>query len=225
MKKHFLTGLAILLPAIITLFFVTFVINFLTKPFIGLMQRILIHYDILNHPFLFFSANQVLFFSSKILALVFLIGLTLLLGLIGRFVFLNYFFKMGDYLIHRIPIINKIYKAIQDVTHTILKPESKSFSQSVLVRFPNSNTLAVGLISNEKLPLESDLKFHDLISVFVPGTPNPSMGFMLMYRKEQLIYLDTKVEDAFKFVISAGVISPEKIKIMDYLQSQDVASS
>lgn len=225
MKKHFLTGLAILLPSVLTVILVMFIINFLTKPFIGIMQSLLIKYDIFDHPFLFFSGSQVLFFSSKLLALFFLIGLTLLLGFIGRIVLFNYVFKVGDYIIHRIPIINKIYKAIQDVTHTIFKPESKSFTQAVLVRFPHSKTLAVGLISSEKLPQESDLQFHDLISVFVPGTPNPSMGFMLMYKREQLIFLDAKVEDAFKFVVSAGVIAPNSIKPLKDLYPQDISAT
>ena len=215
MKKHFLTGLAILLPAILTILFVAFIINFLTNPFLGIVQNLLTRYDLFDTPFLFFSASQVLYFSSKVFALAFLIGLTLLLGFIGRIVFFKYFFKMGDYVIHRIPIINKIYKAIQDVTHTIFKTDSKTFSKTVLVKFPHSKTYAIGLVSSESLPPESDEGLKDLISIFVPGTPNPSMGFMLMYRKEQLIFLDTKVEDAFKFVISAGVIASEKIKITD----------
>lgn len=204
MKKNFLTGLAILLPAVVTLIVVVFIVNLLTAPFLGMVKGILIHYDLLDHRLLIFNGEQVLAFSSKILILISLIIITLLIGAIGRIFFIRYLFRFGDYLIHRIPLINKIYKAAQDVVQTLFHQEKTSFSQVVLVPFPQSNSYSIGLITSNLTTTGSTS--NEYVSVFVPATPNPTMGFVLLFRSEQLILVDMKVEDALKFIVSCGVM-------------------
>ncbi len=204
MKKLFLTGLAILLPVVVTIIVIGFIVNILTAPFLGVVEGILIHYDLLDHKFLFFSGKQVLLLSSKILILLGLVASTLLIGFVARFFFVHYLFRFGDYLIHKIPLINKIYKATQDVVHTLFNKEKTSFSQVVLVPFPHSNSYCIGLITSNLAT--TGLHKDEFISVFVPGTPNPTMGFVLLFKQDQMINVDMGVDDAFKFIVSCGVI-------------------
>jgi uncharacterized membrane protein len=206
MKQKFVTGLAILLPITITLMIVTFLVNLLTKPFEGIVQSILGYYNLLGQPFLFLSAENVLVFTSKFLILVTLTSVTIFIGMVGQMFIVNHLLGFGDSLMHRIPIINRIYKAVQDVVKTLFTSEDTSFSQVVLVPFPHDKCLNIGLIARNDMPKDSDPKHQGLVSIFVPGTPNPTMGFLLLFRKEQLIYVDMKVEDALKFIVSCGVI-------------------
>lgn len=197
MKNNFLTGLAILLPIALTFWILNLIVNLLTAPFIGLMEGIFNYYHVAHEHFW-------IHFLSKLLVLVTLVALVFLAGLFARLLFLVPLFKLGDQLLHKVPLFNKVYKAAQDVVHSLFSEEKTSFSQVVLVPFPNSKGLSIGLISSKNHPTKHK------VSVFVPGTPNPTMGFMLLFREDQIIPLDLKVDEALKFVVSCGVITPKK---------------
>lgn len=204
MKKIFTTGLIILLPVALTTILVMFFVNILTKPFMGMLQALFDHYHFLKTSV--FRNPYVLMFTSKALILLFLFLSTVLIGIVGRWVIIRYMLHVGDSIMHRIPMINKIYKASQDVVHTLLAPNASTFKQVVLVPFPNTQGLSIGLVAQDSVNLDALERSSELVSVFVPGTPNPTMGFMLMYRKELLTYTDLTVEQALKCVVSCGVI-------------------
>jgi uncharacterized membrane protein len=204
MRKHFTTGLIFLLPIALTLMFVMFIVNLLTKPLLGVVNDLLHHYHLLGSPV--FNHPQVILFTSKVIILIFLLVMILFVGIVGRWLFVRYVFRFGDALLHKLPLVNKVYKASQDVVHTILSPDATTFKKVVLVPFPNAKGLSIGLITKEDTSLNIGLQSYDLISVFVPGTPNPTMGFMLLYRKDQLLYTNLTVDEALKYVVSCGVI-------------------
>ena len=102
----------------------------------------------------------------------------------------KYFIQFGDDLMYRIPIVNKIYIALQEVTKTMLDENRETFTQVVLIPFPHKKALSFGMVTNECASPDADLKHGGLVSVFLPATPNPTMGFMLMYRRDQLIFID-----------------------------------
>lgn len=108
----------------------------------------------------------------------------------------------------KIPIVRSIYRTSEDVVKTIFTSKTNSFKQVVAVRFPHHDTYSIGLITRENIPGLKETKHEDSVAVFVPTTPNPTSGFLVMYKPEDLIYLDMKVEDAFKYIISCGVILP-----------------
>ena len=113
--------------------------------------------------------------------------------------------KHGDRFVRHIPVVSKIYKALRDVIDTLFSSKGNSFSQVVLVRFPHSGMLAVGLIAKVQTPEHHDKE----VSVYIPGAPNPTAGFILNYRYEELSFVDVKVEEAMKFIISCGIMVPE----------------
>jgi uncharacterized membrane protein len=199
MKKNFLTGLAILLPIALTLWILFFLINLLTHPFMGMIKGILNTYQLWNTPL---GPNAILLIS-KIAVLLTLFLVTLLIGFFARRLFIRAFVHLMDVTFHRIPIVNKVYKASKEVVHSLFSDDKKTFSQVVLVPFPNSKSICMGMISSPLHP-ESDPKIAERIAVFVPGTPNPTVGFMVFFRREQLTLINTTVEEAFKFIISVG---------------------
>lgn len=213
-KRYFFTGLALLLPAVLTIWIMVFFINLLTRPFQNFVEEILRYYDLLDRPFLFLSAEQVLHLLSKGLVILILLAVTLIIGFLTKVFITNALIKLGDKIIHKIPVVNRIYKATQDVVQTLLKEKRQSFTQVVFVPFPHKGAYSIGMVTRDCLDEDSDEEHAGLLSVFVPATPNPTMGFMLFFRREQLIFVDMKVEDALRSIISCGVIF-EKSNVID----------
>lgn len=206
MKKYFITGIVILLPLALTIAIVLFLVNLLTKPFMEIFQSVLVYYNLLNRDFFFFSASQIQYAVSQILILTFLFFFTIFLGFITRLFFFHYLFKAWEYVIHRIPLIRSVYKTCQDVINTIVKTDTKSFKQVVLVPFPSKESQSIGLITRDDLPGIPHKPGQNLVAVFVPTTPNPTSGYLIIYDESELTYINMKVEDALKYIISCGVI-------------------
>jgi uncharacterized membrane protein len=198
MKKYFLTGLAILLPIALTFMIVIFFVNLLTKPFLGFVDILFSHYSFIPH--------YLLLIISKILILLFLATITILVGAVARVFLARLVFRYLDYIFHKIPGINRIYKGIQEAVKTIFREKSTTFSSVVLVPYPHPKSYIMGLVMSENLPKGSDEEHMGLVAIFVPGAPNPTFGFMLLFKREQLIFIDMKVEDALKYIVSCGVM-------------------
>ena len=213
MKKYFITGLVILLPVAVTIAIVVFLVNFLTKPFMGLVMKFLYHTGIKDIGFFIFSPEQVIRYGSQIIILIGLFLVTLAIGFIGRLFFVKAFFSLSDKILHKIPLVNKVYKTTQDIIKTLFVTDKGSFKQVVLAPFPNKGTYCIGLVSRKSPTTCEKAANTPMISVFIPTTPNPTTGFLLMFKKEDLIFLDMKTEDAVKYIVSCGVILPENKKI------------
>ena len=155
------------------------------------------------------DTSQLLVYGSKIIILILLFLLTVALGMITRWFLIHSLFRLGDRILHRIPIIKTVYKTTQDIIKTLFVSDKNTFKQVVMVPFPRPEIYVIGLISRESPKMCSDAAKESLISVFVPTTPNPTTGFLLMFKKSDLIYIDMKPEDAIKYIVSCGVIIPD----------------
>ncbi len=203
MKKNFITGLALLLPFSVTLWIIIFVVDFLTNPFLELSKEA-------AHQFHVLRDGQLIIFI-RIIILFCLAGLILLTGFFAQVLLLRYMFSIGDSLLHRIPLVNRLYKPLQEIVQILLNEEKTKFSKVGLVPFPHEKAYAFGLISSDKMPEGSDPTFQDRISLFVVGAPNPMMGFMLLYDRSKVIFLDVTVEQTMKYLVSCGSV-PLKFK-------------
>lgn len=209
MKKYFITGLVILLPLALTVAILAFLVNFLTKPFVGLVSDFLSRFDIINKGFLFLNPDQLIRYGSQILILIGIFFSMVLIGMFARWFFIKSLIHLSDKILHRIPIVNKVYKTTQEIIRTLFASDKNSFRQVVMAPFPHSNSYVMGLISRDSPKICCETANQEMVSVLVPTTPNPTTGFLLMYAKKDLIYLDMKPEDAIKYIVSCGVITPE----------------
>ncbi len=210
MKKSFITGLIILLPLALTLMVVNFVFNFLTAPFLEIVKDIFESLGWIQSGWGIFTNAQVQNVLSKLIILFTLLGVTVLLGILAQWVFIHYLIRIGDFILHRIPLINTIYKTSQDVIKTIFSTDKGAFKQVVLIPFPNKETLSLGMVTKDDL---SSMGYPDSLVVFIATTPNPTSGFLVIVKKEEVQYTDIKIEDALKYIISCGVImTPEMAK-------------
>ncbi|NNM43849.1 MAG: DUF502 domain-containing protein [Chlamydiae bacterium] len=219
MKKYFITGLIILLPIAVTVAVIVFLVNFLTEPFLGIASSILKEFNLLNHGFLFLSPEQVLRYTSKFLILITLFGATLLLGAITRWFFITTLLHLSDKILHKIPVVNTVYKTTQEIIKTLLVSDKNSFKQVVMVAFPRPDVYVIGLVAREAPKICSDITGEEMISVLVPTTPNPTTGFLMMFKQKDLLYLDMKPEQAIKFIVSCGVITPDSMPVIDKKQA------
>lgn len=206
MKKYFITGLVILLPLALTFVVVAFIFNLLTEPFVDIFKAIFNYFGLFSSGFLFFSPDQLQKYISQMMILVLLFFSTVGLGLLARWFFVHYFIRGWEYILNKIPVIRSIYKTCRDIISTLFTSDTNSFKQVVMVPFPSKEIMAVGFVTRENLPPMGENK-QAMIAVYVPTTPNPTSGFLMMYREDDIVFIDMKVEDALKYVISCGVIA------------------
>lgn len=139
-----------------------------------------------------------------ILALIFIGMFTT--GFIGKF-----FVGIWEKIIRRMPVVSSIYSLIKQIFETFLSQKKRSFSEVVLIEYPRKGIFTLAFVSQDKTGGEIAKKSKtDLISVFVPTTPNPTSGFLLFVPKADVIKLNMSVEEGIKYVISCGIVAPEQ---------------
>lgn len=212
LRKGFLAGLGVVLPMVMTFLIVRFFVQLLTQPFEGLLFALLEQLDISQETLAHMHHAQWLHHVSQLLILTLLCGVILLMGFIARWFFVHELITFSDWVLHRIPIMNRLYGAAKKTMLSLFNEESQKFTQAVLAPFPGGGSYSIGLIASDALPVGSDPDMQKQIAVFIPGTPNPMQGFLLMYRLEQLILLPISIEDALKCVVSCAVIMPNELQ-------------
>ena len=194
LRNYFITGIVVFVPIGITLY--------LTKFFISISSK-LIPYNLNPNNYLPFAIPGLEILLSVIFITI--IG-GISLSFIGKRIlkFVNDLFK-------RIPILRTIYSAIGQMTESLAPNKKNNKKSVVLIQYPRKGSWAVGFATKENKGEISKKTNSDLVNVFVPTTPNPTSGFLLMFPKEEIIYLDMSFEEASKFIVSAGTseISPK----------------
>ena len=191
LRNYFFTGVIVLVPIGFTLYLSKFLINFSTK---------LVPSGLNPNTYLPYAIPGV----EIILTVIFI---TIVGGLSLSFLGKK-FLQIIDDLFKRIPILRTIYSAIGQMTESFSNQKGNKKSV-VLVEYPRKGSWAVGFATKENTgEIKSKTKIN-LINVFIPTTPNPTSGFLLMIPKEDLIYLDMTFEEASKFIVSAGTSVPK----------------
>jgi uncharacterized membrane protein len=198
LKNDLIAGLLVVIPLATTIWLTTtiagWVINFLTNvpkqinPFDGL-------HPILVNLFNFFVGLAVPLFSI------------LLIGLMARNIVGQWLLDFGERIVHAIPLAGSVYKTLKQLLETILKSNDK-FRGVVLVEYPRRGIWALGFVTGVVTQeIESHLQ-GSMISIFVPTTPNPTTGWYAIVPESEAINLSMSVEDAFKVIISGGIVTP-----------------
>jgi len=191
LRNYFITGIVVLVPIGITLY--------LTKFFISLSSK-LIPSEINPNNYLPFLIPGL----EIILAIIFITFIGYLsLSFIGKKIL-----QLFNDLLKRIPILRTIYSAMGQMAEA-LAPKRKSKKSVVLIEYPRKGTWAVGFATKDNKGEISKKTNQNLFNVFVPTTPNPTSGFLLMFPKDEIVYLDMSFEEASKFIVSAGTSDPK----------------
>ena len=190
-RNNFIAGVVVLIPIGITIYLTLFIISISSK---------ILPKEINPNHYLPYNIPGVEIIITLIL--ISLIG-WLSLSFIGKRML-----SLLNSILKRIPILRTIYSALGQMTETFTNTD-KEKKNVVLVEYPRKGSWAVGFATKENSGEISDKLKKNLINVFVPTTPNPTSGFLLMYPKEDVIYLDLTFEEASKFIVSAGTSNPD----------------
>ena len=190
LRNNFIAGIVVLIPIGITLY--------LTLFFIKISSKILPK-EINPNYYLPYNIP-----GLEILISVFIITFVgwLSLSFLGKKLF-----DLFEQVLNKIPILRTIYSAVGQLTETFAKTKGDK-KTVVLVEYPRKGTWAVGFATKENNSEIKDKVGQELINVFVPTTPNPTSGFLLMFLKKEIIFLDMSFEQASKFIVSAGSTDP-----------------
>ncbi len=187
-RKSLIGGLLVWLPIIATLWIIQFIVQLMDKP----LSFLPVDYQIPGLGFV-------------IAVLVLLITGILVGNFVGK--------KLVDaweYLLNRIPLVRSIYSAIKQVLQTVLVPSGQSFRQVLLVQFPHQNSWTIAFLVGQPLKHVDELLKQESVMVYVPTTPNPTSGYLMIVKKSDTHLLNISVEEALKHVVSLGVVQPKK---------------
>ena len=191
LRNYFIAGIIVLVPIGFTLYLTLFLISISSK---------LIPEEI--------NPNSYLPFSIPGLEIALSIIFITLIGFISLSFIGKRILKLINDLLKKIPFLRTIYSAITQMTETFANKKGKKKSV-VLVQYPSKGIWAVGFATKDNKGEISKKTNDNLVNVFVPTTPNPTSGFLLMFPKKEVIYLDMNFEEASKFIVSAGTSNPK----------------
>lgn len=193
LRKYLIAGLLVWLPLAATFFII--------KLFLDVLDNLILWlpYDL--------RPENVIGFAIPGFGLVLAIAILLLTGMLAANLFGRKLVAFWEGMVNRIPLVRSIYISVKQVTETVLSDGNKSFRKAVAVEYPRKGILSLGFMTGNALRSVDQKTRDKLVSVFIPTTPNPTSGFIIMVPEQDVHALDITVEEAFKYIISLGVIS------------------
>jgi uncharacterized membrane protein len=205
LKKYLITGLLIWVPLAVTLWVLDLIVS--------AMDRTLLLLPSAWHP------KQLFGFDIPGLGLVLSLVVVLLTGVLAHNFIGRQLVLWWEGLLSRIPIVRSIYSSVKQVSDTMLSPKGNAFRQAVLVEFPQRGHWAIGLVVGAPGPVLTRDIGNDMLTVFVPTAPNPTSGYTILVPPREVKELDITVDDALKFVISLGVVTPGEGRLRSVRQA------
>ncbi len=151
--------------------------------------------------------------TDFLLGLILVLGAILIVGALARTYVMRKTVSFGENLLNRIPLAGTIYKATRQLISSILSDKEKKFSRVVLVEYPKEDSWVIGFVTRESGEFFDQAVGKRMLNIFIPTTPNPTSGFLVMVSEDKVKELELSVEEAFQTIISGGMAVPENEKI------------
>jgi uncharacterized membrane protein len=199
LRTAFFSGLFLLAPLVVTIWAFTKIIDLVGGTF---------------SPLFFFYMPDWLLNSPRlgivldIVATLIVILLVTLLGFLSRYVFGKYFLEVGERIIQGIPGVSAVYNTVKQIVDTFGSQNRNLFSKVVLVQYPRREVWTLGFLTSKTQAEAQTRTGQEVWTVFVPTSPNPTSGFLLMLPRDEIVELDMSVGDGMKMVISGGAVVP-----------------
>ena len=190
LRAYFLAGILVTAPLGITLYVGVVFIAFIDNSVVPLIP------------------SQYLPYRIPGLGLIIVIVALTLIGALTAGLFGRWVVRTGERILNRMPIIRSVYGAIKQIFETVLAQQSRAFREVVLVEFPRRDAWTIGFVTARTQGEVARLMPNDLITLYVPTTPNVTGGYMLFVPRKDVVPLSMSVEDAWKLVISVGIVTP-----------------
>ena len=193
-KKYFISGLVVFLPIALTIYLFYLAIGAADN----LLGKYLAPYFYENFGFYF-----------RGISIIVGVYIIVLIGFLATNFFGKRIYEFFDGLFAKIPLVKQVYPAIKEIaTFLFTRDQMKSFKQVVIVEYPRKGVYSMGFLTATGSPKICELTKKELCNVFLPSAPGPLTGFVVMFPKKEVVFTDVKIEDAFKFILSGGVVNP-----------------
>ena len=199
LRGSFLTGIVVIAPVWLTVWLIWSVVGWIDSAVLPLIpQR--------------FQPQHYVGINLRGVGVVIFLIFTILVGWVAKGILGRSLIHFAESLVNRMPVVRSIYSGIKQISETVFAQTERSFEKACLVQYPRRGIWAIGFVStNAKGEINKRAETGgDLLSVFIPTTPNPTSGFLLFFPEEDVILLDMSIEDAAKLVISAGLVYPNE---------------
>ena len=194
MKKYLITGLLIWIPLVITLWVLKFIVGALDQTLLLLPPE--------------FRTENWLGFHMPGMGAVMTLVIVFLTGLLTTNLIGAKLVNFWHLILHRIPVVNSIYSSVKQISDTLFSSSGQAFRKALLVQWPHQGMWTIAFLTGRPGGDLAARLTGDLISVYVPTTPNPTGGYFVVVARKDVIELDMSVDEALKYVISMGVVPP-----------------
>ena len=201
-RGNFLAGLIVIAPIGFTMWIINSIIGWIDGWVLPLIPY--------NYHF-----AEYIGINLKGLGVIFFLVFTVLVGWVAKGILGRTFLRVGENLVDRTPIVRSVYSGIKQIAETVLSSRDSSFEKACLIEYPRKGIWAIAFVASDsrgEIAEKNPDKKNQLVSVFIPTTPNPTSGFLLFIPKSDIKYLDMTIEEAAKLVISAGLVYPKEKK-------------
>ncbi|MGR3454171.1 DUF502 domain-containing protein [Pseudooceanicola sp.] len=197
LRSSFLTGIVVIAPIGLTIWLLWSLAGWVDSVVLPLVPQT-------------FRPEQYIGINLRGVGVIFFLLFTILVGWIAKGLIGRSLLRFAEGLVDQLPVVRSIYNGVKQIAETVFAQTDRSFEKACLIQYPRRDIWAIGFISTEaKGEINARAETgSQLLSVFVPTTPNPTSGFLLYFPEEDVIELDMTVEDAAKLVISAGLVYP-----------------
>jgi uncharacterized membrane protein len=195
-RRHFLTGLLVIVPLGLTFFVVSWIVGF--------MDQILDYIPPKFHP------DTYLPFSIPGLGVIFTLFVIQFVGLLSANLFGRKVVKTYEQVLDRIPFVRGVYLAVKQLLEQILSQDSDRFRRAVLVEYPRKGIYSIGFVTGVGAGPMQENTPEKVLNIFIPTTPNPTSGYYLLVPEKDVVLLDLTVEQAFKIIVSAGMVGGDE---------------
>ena len=202
MKKHLITGILVWMPLAVTVWVLLWVLGLMD----GMFEAVLS----LTQAILPESARAGLEGLRDVpgLGVIVMIGLMLATGVFVTNIFGQWWVRQWDALLNRIPIVKSIYSSVKQVSDTLFSSNGNAFREAVLVQYPHAGSWTIAFVTGRPGGEVAEALAGEHVSLYVPTTPNPTSGFFLMMPRTAVRPLRMSVDEALKYIISMGVVTP-----------------
>jgi len=199
-KSNFFTGLLLVIPGVVTLWVLYFIISklnlLLLEPVMSIFQ-------------IWLPDRASVEFFTKVAIFFILLGLLTLTGFAAKIILFRNIFGFGESVLYRVPMISTVYKGLKEMSSAFLTDQKSIFKKVVLIEYPKDGVYAIGFVTSETRGEAQEKTKENVINVFVPTTPNPTSGMLVLVPQEDVISLDMSVADGMKMIISGGAVTPK----------------
>ncbi len=198
-RNWFISGLLLLSPVAVTIFVVNFLIQRLGVPTRRIMFR-RIQFDPANEIWLEFGLN--------LIALLAVVALITALGWLSRLFIGRMIISYFERIVDNLPLVRTVYNTVKQIRDTFVQQNKAVFQQTVLIEYPRKGIWAIGFLTGSSRGETQQKTSANLVNIFMPTTPNPTSGFLLMVPREDVVFLEMSVGDGMKLIISGGAVVP-----------------